>query len=142
MLMSRSSIALSLGEEHLKNLKRFLCQNGGKVDSLDSFRILETYLTKVSNSRCPEVANFGSNLREVNFSLPASAHSGTNLCNSNDLNGMANSSSQQNLLYKNGIWLGNSYFSNVGVCHMYQSGSTANRESSSQVNVLIHFSFI
>ncbi|XWS60264.1 hypothetical protein CRYUN_Cryun07bG0021500 [Craigia yunnanensis] len=187
------------GTGHLKNLKHFLWQYGGKMDCLETYRILETDLTKwekkckslkteamaapgegscgvvygtsndihnnvdfekinnleqntintlkssysnvvmplqyntieyqISNSRCPKVANFDSNLHEVNFSLPASACSNTSLWNSNDLK--ANSSSQQNLLYKNRICSGNAYFSNVGVCQVYQSGSTANGESSS-----------
>ncbi|XWS47804.1 hypothetical protein CRYUN_Cryun13aG0016800 [Craigia yunnanensis] len=217
------------GADHLKNLKHFLWQYDGKMDRLDTYRILETDLAKwekkckslkieamaapgegscgvvygisndihnnvnfekinnleqktintlrssysnvvmplqyntneyqISNSRCPEVANFGSNFHEVNFSLPVSARSNTSLWNSNDLK--ANSSSQQNLLYKNGIYLGNAYLdlqldcqdfgleiSCIGdncyishkyvlcliqVCQVYQSGSTVNGESNSQV---------
>ncbi|XWS51416.1 hypothetical protein CRYUN_Cryun12cG0174400 [Craigia yunnanensis] len=188
------------GTHHLKNLKHFLWKYGGKMDCLDTYRILETDLTKwekkckslkigamaaagegscgvvygasndihnnvnfekinnleqdtnnplkssfsnvvmplqyntneyqISNSKFPEVAKFGSNLHEVNISLLAGAHSDTSLWNSNDLT--ANSSSQQNLLYKNGICSGNAYLSNVGVCQVHQSGSTVNGESTSQ----------
>ncbi|XP_022736685.1 TITAN-like protein [Durio zibethinus] len=189
------------GTDHLKNLKHFLWQYGGKMDCLDMYRILETDLTKwekkckslkieamaaptegscgvvygasndihnninfekinnleqntintlkssysnvvmplqyntdkyqISNSRFPEGANFGSNLHEVNFSLLVGERTNTSLWNSNDL--IAKCSSQQNLLYKNGICPpGNAYLSNVGVCQVYQSGSVANGENSSQ----------
>ncbi|XVE54488.1 hypothetical protein DITRI_Ditri03aG0085700 [Diplodiscus trichospermus] len=182
------------GTHHLKNLKHFLWQYGGKMDSLDTYRILENDLTKwekkckslkieamaapgegscgvvygasndihnninfeqinnlqkntinpqissfsnvvmplqyntikyqISNSRFPEVARFDSNLHEV------VAHSAVSLWNSNDLT--ANSSSQQNLPYKDGICSGNAYLGNFGVCQVRQSGSTVHRESSSQ----------
>ncbi|WRX18589.1 CCDC84-like - like 1 [Theobroma cacao] len=216
---------------HLKNLKHFLWQYGGKMDCLDMYRILETDLTKwekkckslkseavaalgegscgvvygtsydiqnnvnfdkinnleqndinplkssysnvvtplqyhtnesqISNSRFSEVANFGSNLHDVNFSLPAAACSNISLWNSNDLT--ANSISQHDLLYKNGICSANAYLSHIGylalflelnaepcpslfchatfpqaleevdhVCQVYQGGSMVNRESSSQ----------
>ncbi|KAK6261934.1 hypothetical protein QUC31_007750 [Theobroma cacao] len=184
---------------HLKNLKHFLWQYGGKMDCLDMYRILETDLTKwqkkckslkseavaalgegscgvvygtsydiqnnvnfdkinnleqndinplkssysnvvtplqyhtnesqISNSRFSEVANFGSNLHDVNFSLPAAACSNISLWNSNDLT--ANSISQHDLLYKNGICSANAYLSHIGVCQVYQGGSMVNRESSS-----------
>ncbi|XVF08696.1 hypothetical protein REPUB_Repub07fG0025700 [Reevesia pubescens] len=183
------------GMDHLKNLKHFLWQYGGKMDRLDMYRILETDLTKwekkcdslkieamagpsqgscgvvygasndihnnvnfekinnleqntintlkssysnvvmplqyntneyqISNSRFHEVAKFGSDLNEVNFYLPGDALSDVSLWNSNDLT--ADNSSQQNLLYKNEICS-----VNVGVCQVYQSGSTANGECSSQ----------
>ncbi|XVF49622.1 hypothetical protein PTKIN_Ptkin04bG0028200 [Pterospermum kingtungense] len=85
---------------------------------------------QISNSKYPEVANFGSNLHEVNFSLPSNACSNASLWNSNDLK--ANSSSQQNLPYKNEICSRNAYLSNVGAGQVYQSRSTANGESSSR----------
>ncbi|XP_021286410.1 TITAN-like protein isoform X2 [Herrania umbratica] len=179
---------------HLKNLKHFLWQYGGKMDCLDTYRILETDLTKwekkckslkseavaalgegscgvvygtsydihnnvsfdkinnleqnnidplkssysnvvmplqyytnesqISNSRFSEVANFGSNLHDANFSLPTAACSNISLWNSNDLT--ANSISQHDLLDKNGICSANAYLSNIG------GGSMVNRESSSQ----------
>ena len=43
---------------------------------------------QISNSRFPEVAKFGANLREVNLSLLVGAHSDTSLWNLNDLTGM------------------------------------------------------
>ncbi|XVF54694.1 hypothetical protein PTKIN_Ptkin05aG0201500 [Pterospermum kingtungense] len=129
------------GMFHLKNLKHFLWQYGVGTDCLDAYRILETDVTKwekkckslkteavaacsegscgvyntnefqISNS-IPEVAQFGSNLHEVNSSLLVGECSDTSLWNWNDLK--ANSSSQQNLLYKNGICSGNAYLSNDG----------------------------
>ncbi|GMI76698.1 TITAN-like, transthyretin-like protein [Hibiscus trionum] len=188
------------GAHHLKNLKHFLWQYGGKMEQLDKYRILETDLTKwekkceslkdegmaahtkgscgvvygasndihnnvnfektnnlgqnmlnslkpsysnvvlplqyntneyqISNTRFPEVSNFGSNFNETNFSLHAGVHSNMSSTNSNDL--IANSSSQKNLLYNSGICSGNAYLSNVGVCQAYQSASMVNGGSNSQ----------
>ncbi|OMO71643.1 hypothetical protein COLO4_28132 [Corchorus olitorius] len=78
---------------------------------------------QISDSGFPEVANFGTNLHEVNFPLPVGSHSCTSLWNSNDLT--AGSSSQQNL-YKNGICSVNGYLNNNG------GQSTVNGEKTSR----------
>ncbi|KAE8688930.1 Coiled-coil domain-containing protein 84 [Hibiscus syriacus] len=78
---------------------------------------------QISNSRFPEVKNFGSSFHEANFSLHVGVHSNTSLLNSDDLT--ADSSSQQNLLYNSGICLGNAYLNNIGVCQAYQTENAA-----------------
>lgn len=51
-LNSENAINHLAGGHHLKNLKHFLWQYGGKMDQLDKYRILETDLTKVRLLDC------------------------------------------------------------------------------------------
>ena len=46
-LNSENAINHLAGVDHLKNLKHFLWQYDGEMDRMDTYRILETDLTKV-----------------------------------------------------------------------------------------------
>lgn len=50
MFCSSNTIKHLASSEHLRNLKEFLRKHGGGMDRVDSFRVSEAELLKVTNS--------------------------------------------------------------------------------------------